>query len=206
MTQLLQTCGTDGPDAASDIGGDETVFLAADPKQALVLGAEGTVGAWGSFLDGIAVTEVLAPTAAASLLRQRPAGTPGAGVPAASMIAELSGAIMEGEPLRVYVAPGSPASSIFVPAFPRTAGGPPPCIPVELSSEELWHAADQLRIVVEDRPDALAEVIASLQPVEDELWADADEVLHNPAKWVAAEASWGSRALHALRSCIPSPG
>ena len=115
--------------AASGTGGDETAFLAADAKQALVLDAEGTVGAWGSFPDGAAVTDGLSPTTAASLLRQGPTGHPGAGVPAASMIAELSGAIAEGEPLRVYVAPGSPTSGIFVPAFPRTAGGPPPCVP-----------------------------------------------------------------------------
>ena len=49
----------------------------------------------------------------------------------------------------------------------------------------------------------LVEVRAALRPVEDELWADADAVLGEPGRWAAAGASWGSRALHALRACIP---
>ena len=75
------------------------------------------------------------------------------------------------------MAAGSPCASIYVPAFPRTAAGPPPFVPLELSSEELWHAADTLRQRVEADPDALAAVREVLQPVEDELWADADDVL-----------------------------
>ncbi len=125
----------------------------------------------------------------------------GLSVTAASMIAELPRGIHDGAPLRVYVAAGSPCASIYVPAFPRTAAGPPPFVPLELSSEEMWHAADTLRQRVEADPDALAEVRAVLQPVEDELWADADDVLADPSRWARAGASWGSRALHALRSC-----
>jgi hypothetical protein len=74
---------------------------------------------------------------------------------------------------------------------------------VELSSEALWHAADAVRQHVERDPGALAEVREVLQPVEDELWADADDVLELPDRWAAAGAAWGSRALHALRTCIP---
>jgi len=125
-------------------------------------------------------------------------------VTAASMIAELPTAVGDGAPLRVFVAPGSPCASIYVPAFPRTVAGPPPFVPVELSSEELWHAADALRRRVEADPDTLEEVRAVLKPVEDELWAEADEVREHPAHWAGAGASWGSRALHALRSAIPS--
>ena len=44
----------------------------------------------------------------------------------------------------------------------------------------------------------------TLKPVEDELWAEADDVLEDPARWAAVGGSWGSRALDALRSCIPS--
>jgi len=122
-------------------------------------------------------------------------------VTAASMIAELPPGVEDGAPMRVYVALGSPCTSIYVPAFPRTVAGPPPFVPLELSGEELWHAADTLRQRVEADPDALAAVRAVLQPVEDELWADADDVLADPARWASAGASWGSRALHALRSC-----
>ena len=125
----------------------------------------------------------------------------GLSVTAASMIAELPLGIEDGAPLRVYVAAGSPCASIYVPAFPRTVAGPPPFVPPELSGEELWHAADTVRQRVEDDPDALPAVRAVLQPVEDELWADADGVLEDPARWASAGASWGSRALHALRSC-----
>jgi hypothetical protein len=91
-----------------------------------------------------------------------------------------------------------------VPAFPRTAAGPPPFVPFELSSEDLWHAADALRQLVEADPSALPVLRQTLKPVEDELWAEADDVLDDPARWAAVGESWGSRALAALRSCIPS--
>jgi secernin len=125
-------------------------------------------------------------------------------VTAASMIAELPSELADGAPLRVYVALGSPCASIYVPAFPRTATGPPPLVPFELSSEDLWHAADTLRQLVEADPAALPTVRETLQPVEDELWAEADDVLGDPARWAEVGGTWGSRALHALRSCIPS--
>jgi secernin len=124
-------------------------------------------------------------------------------VTAASMIAELPSGISEGAPVRVYVAAGSPCSSIYVPAFPRTAAGPPPFVPVELSSEELWHAADAVRQRVEEDPGALPAVRSVLQEVEDALWSEADDVLDQPARWPTVGESWGSRALHALRACIP---
>jgi len=125
-------------------------------------------------------------------------------VTTASMIAELPPDVAEGAPLRVYVAPGSPCASLYVPAFPRTAAGPPPFVPVELSGEELWHAAAALRQWVEADPDALPVVRETLTPVEDELWAEAEDVLEEPSRWAEVGGSWGSRALHALRSCIPS--
>ncbi len=124
----------------------------------------------------------------------------GLSVTAASMIAELADG---GAPLRVYVAPGSPCSSIYVPAFPRSAAGPPPFVPFELSGDDLWHAADALRQLVEAEPAVLPSIRERLKPVEDELWAEADDVLDDPGRWAEVGASWGSRALHALWSCIP---
>jgi dipeptidase len=106
--------------------------------------------------------------------------------------------------MRVYVAPGSPCSSIYVPAFPRTAEGPPPFVPRELSSEELWRAADTVRQLVEADPEVLPAVRAVLQNTEDELWSEADDVLTHPARWAETGSSWGERALHALSRCIPS--
>ena len=125
-------------------------------------------------------------------------------VTAASMIAELPPDLAEGAPLRVFVAAGSPCTSIYVPAFPRTAAGPPPFVPFELSGEDLWHAADALRQLVEADPAALPGLRETLKPVEDELWAEADDVLHHPARWAEVGGSWGSRAVDALRSCIRS--
>ena len=124
-------------------------------------------------------------------------------VTTASMIAELPTAVAEGAPLRVYVAAGSPCSSIYVPAFPRTAAGPPPFVPVELSGEELWHSAAAVGRYVEDDPEALPTIREALTPVEDELWAEADDVLGEPSRWAEVGGSWGGRALHALRTCIP---
>jgi secernin len=124
----------------------------------------------------------------------------GHSVTAASMIAELAPDLADGAPLRVYVAAGSPCASIYVPAFPRTAAGPPPFVPMELSGEELWHAADALRRLVEAEPDALPALRETLKPVEDELWEEADDVREHPARWSEVGASWGGRALGALRS------
>ncbi len=126
----------------------------------------------------------------------------GVSVTAASMIAELPTGILDGAPMRVWVAPGSPCASVYVPAFPRSVGGPPPFVPLELSSEELWQAADAVRQWVEEDPDALVQVRATLNPLEDELWAEADDVLERPDRWSAVGGSWGARALHALRACI----
>lgn len=124
-------------------------------------------------------------------------------VTAASMIAELPESIGDGAPLRAWVAPGSPCASVFVPAFPRSVAGPPPFVPRALSSEALWQAADAVRRHVERDPDSLAEVRSTLDPVEDELWAEADEVFEQPARWATTGAVWADRALHALHACIP---
>jgi secernin len=123
-------------------------------------------------------------------------------VTAASMIAELPTDLAEGAALRVWVAPGSPCASIYVPAFPRSVAGPPPFVPLELSSEDLWQAADAVRREVEDDPDALAEVRATLDLVEGELWAEADEVVEHPGRWAAVGSSWGARVMDALRLSI----
>jgi hypothetical protein len=124
-------------------------------------------------------------------------------VTAASMIAELPTDIADGAPIRAWVALGSPCTSIYVPAFPSTVAGPRSFVPPELSAEELWRAADALRQWVEDEPVALAGIRDVLGIVEDELWDEADAVRDRPGRWAAAGASWGRRALHALRSCIP---
>jgi hypothetical protein len=89
-----------------------------------------------------------------------------------------------------------------VPAFPRSAAGPSPFVPLELSSEDLWQAADAVRRRVEDDPDALVAVRATLDPVEEQLWAEADDVVEHPDRWASVGASWGARVLEALRHSI----
>jgi hypothetical protein len=121
-------------------------------------------------------------------------------VTAASFIAVLPSD--PGAPLRAFVTLGSPCVSIYLPAFPLTNGGPPPFVPAELSREDLWHAADLLRQRVEEDPGALPEVRHTLDPVEDELWAEADAGAGHPGRWHEVGHSWGPRALAAIASCL----
>ena len=107
------------------------------------------------------------------------------------MIAELPAGLADGAPLRVFVAAGSPCASIYVPAFPRTVAGPPPFVPLELSGEELWHAADAAAPAVEADPAALPRS-ARAHPVEDELWAEADDVAERPGPVGRASARRGA--------------
>lgn len=123
-------------------------------------------------------------------------------VTAASMIAVLPLDLAGGAPVRAYVALGSPCSSIFLPTFPITATGPPPFVPRELFRESLWRAVDAVRVRIDDDPDAIGEIRAALDPVEDEIWAEADEVFEYPDRWNDVGSTWGPRALSALTSCI----
>jgi secernin len=123
-------------------------------------------------------------------------------VTTASFIAVLPTGIGDGAPVRTYVALGSPCASIFIPAFPRTVHGPPPFIPFELSSEALWRAADAVRQRVASDPHAIGAVRAVLGPVEDALWAEADEVGERPDRWAEVGRDWGRRAMDALATCV----
>jgi hypothetical protein len=122
-------------------------------------------------------------------------------VTAASLIAALPADLTDGAPVRAYVALGSPCVSIFVPAFPPTIAGPPPFVPPELRSEALWRAANTLRVSVESDPAAIGGIREALDPVEDELWAEADDVMERPDQWSDVGRSWGRRALDALANC-----
>ena len=102
-----------------------------------------------------------------------------------------------------YVALGSPCVSIYVPAFVRTAAGPPPFVPRELSNETMWWAAEALRQRVEEDPDALGPIREILDPVEEELWFEAGQIAETPDRWPDVAGSWGGRALAALQSCAP---
>jgi secernin len=125
----------------------------------------------------------------------------GMAVTSASMVAVLPRAMGDGAPVRAWVALGSPCVSVYLPAFPATAKGPPPFVPFDLSRPELWHAADALRQRVEEDPDAFAAIRARLDLLEADLWEEADDVAEDPARWSQVGESWGPRALEALVGC-----
>ena len=147
----------------------------------------------------------LTPAAAASHLRDHDVGVcmhgPERSVTSASFITVLPHDLDEGAPLRAYVALGSPCVSVYVPAFLRTVAGPPPFVPIELSSETMWRSADTLRTQVEADPAALRHIREVLDPLEEELWSEADEIVERPDRWSEVASSWGRRALSALHSC-----
>jgi secernin len=155
----------------------------------------------------------LTPAATAAHLRDHGQGPWGASasicmhvrdfiVTAASMIVLLPADLADGAPVQTFVALGSPCVSIYVPAFPRTVAGPPPFVPFELSSEPLWWAADALRRRAEAEPDAIDEIRQRLEPVEHELWAEADDLIERPERWNEVGGTWGRRALAALTTCL----
>jgi secernin len=111
-----------------------------------------------------------------------------------SMIVELPE--LTSRPARAWVAPGSPCVSVFVPVFPReTVDG---AVASALRDESLWRAASALRERVERDPEAIAAIRAELDPLETELWQEADEVSSSPGRWRAAAESWGARTAAAL--------
>ncbi len=207
---------------------DDSTFLIADARQAFVLHGSGTTHTAASFPQGTAIgdrlsvesawtaaspdlhaqratADALTPAAAAAHLRDHDVGVcrhgPERSVTAASLVAVLPYDLDEGAPLRAYVALGSPCVSVYVPAFLRTAAGPPPFVPIELSSETMWRSADTLRTRVEADPDALGQIREVLDPVEEELWSEADEIVERPDRWGEVASSWGRRTLSALHSC-----
>jgi secernin len=97
-------------------------------------------------------------------------------------------------PLRAWVAPGSPCVSVFVPVFP------PASVAGQLADAALWQRLAKLRDRAEMDPDALAEIRAVLDPIEADLWAEADELAHSPARWEAFTRAAGSRVDVALRA------
>ena len=89
-------------------------------------------------------------------------------------------------PARAWACLGSPCCGVFVPVFP-------PRVPTVLSDESRWHRFTDLRRRVEAKPDALEHVRGVLTPVENDLWAEADECFatgaHGPLESFALEAS-----------------
>jgi secernin len=73
------------------------------------------------------------------------------------------------EPLRAWVALGSPCASVFIPIFP------PDDVPKELGDEETWRRCAALRDRVEAKPSELGTISDRFGAIEAELWAQAEE-------------------------------
>ncbi len=113
---------------------------------------------------------------------------------ASSMIADLPAD--PAVPGRAWVALGSPCVSIYVPVFP------PDAVAGELASEELWWLVDALRRRVEADGSLLDVVRGVLDPVESELWEEADALVGAPQRWRGFAASAGARTAGAIaRTC-----
>lgn len=109
---------------------------------------------------------------------------------AAAMICDLP--VADDEPLRAWVAPGSPCVSVFVPVFPDVG------VPRALAEQATWHRFLTLRERVERDGAALAEVRSVLDPVEAELWAEAELLGADPARQQDfVRTAWG-RVDHGL--------
>ncbi len=103
------------------------------------------------------------------------------------------------DPLRAWVAAGSPCVSAFVPAFPPQPARPAGAVPAVLADPAAWAAGASLRDAVVADPRRLEGVRAVLAPLEASLWDEADEVAATPAAWPAAVRRWDARVRAALR-------
>jgi hypothetical protein len=92
-----------------------------------------------------------------------------------SMIASLPAD--PAEPLRAWVAPGQPCVSIYIPVFPPLA------VPPELSDPANWAKFARLRDVVEADGSQLVRIRGAFGPLESQLWAEADAVAGDPARY-----------------------
>lgn len=91
-----------------------------------------------------------------------------------SMIAELPSDPRR--PLRAWVAFGSPCVSVYVPVFPPLA------VPAALGDASLWRRFAALRDRIEADAGALPEIRAEFDPLEADLWSEADDVAMSPER------------------------
>jgi len=96
---------------------------------------------------------------------------PGFQATTASMVCELP---LDGGPLRAWACLGSPCVGVYVPFFV-------PVVPEFLADVEHWQRSTELRDRVDTDPDALTAVRTVLDPVELELWDEADALVESAA-------------------------
>lgn len=86
---------------------------------------------------------------------------------------------------RAWVAPGQPCVSVYVPVFP------PEVVPAALTDPATWHAYEALREWRQTDRSALARIRETFDPLESDLWAEADAVASQPDKRAAfVEDAW----------------
>jgi hypothetical protein len=106
-------------------------------------------------------------------------------------------------PLRCWVAAGAPCVSVYVPAFPPQPACPAGAVPGVLGDETAWRLGAALRDRVEADIGGAAGVLEALRvvldPLEAELWAEADEAAATPSRWAAVTARSSQRVAGALR-------
>ncbi len=117
----------------------------------------------------------------------------------ASMVASLPRLPGPAQPVRAWVALGSPCASVFIPLFPFDPAAPDAAVvPAELGRPETWARFAALRARLEAAraqdpaaADALLDVMAERwAALEDDLWAEADELAHAGP---TARAGWATQ-------------
>ena len=81
-----------------------------------------------------------------------------------------------GRPVRAWLAPGQPCISIYVPVFP------PHAVPSALSGAVTWRTFETLRDWRETDDEALPRIRELFDPLEADLWAEADAIAAQPDK------------------------
>ncbi len=119
-----------------------------------------------------------------------------------SMVVELPAE--PAAPLRAWVATGSPCVGVFVPVLVDPGEGAS-AVPGALADERLWRDAETLRERAEGDPGAMTAIRRVLDPLEAELWDEADQMAPDPARWAAAARSWGSRVVAATAGLAGRP-
>ena len=99
-------------------------------------------------------------------------------------------------PVRVWVAPGQPCASVFLPVFPPNA------VPAALGVPSVWTRFARLRDEVERDSQALSQIRAVFAPLESELWAEADHVVNDEAEQQRFVACAWDRVEHALDALL----
>jgi hypothetical protein len=116
----------------------------------------------------------------------------------ASMVAELPVDVEGSGPGRAWVALGNPCASVFLPVLAPSPSTPRAPVPGALAGEGWARRFAALSRAAERDVATLEAVRAVLSPVEADLWAEADTLPADPARWQAFAWVAEDRVLGAL--------